>query len=586
MSDGSYTVCSLGRPARPFVSYKIHRWAQFVLSFRLIRVLASFRWLPSSSFLFHRFVHQVRWFRVIVVIRAAVLLVLSLFVVFFVGPIFVLSATLVLVMADNVDEITPAAVTSSSPQATASVPVVESADESMMTPSNPTMAALLGIVRARSSASVAPPPVPVATPSGCESFTGVVRRASNVATNDPADVIGSHASSLDRLMKSVLQRGGCAECARVSFSWDAISGCQRSEIVRLREIAESVGTCATVHTGRHLDLVEGSFTVPSSIRCDRLFLIAAAEAKYVAFVESYLFEGDVAYPGLGDRSLRDVVFRSGCVRPWKTSYSLMNGSHVCISYRDFLTLRGKLAHAYDVMMAGRLQNRTLLMLPFSRFPPLPDEVVGALPPQGLSVHLPRVALYFANCVQSARESVRLSYEVAFLLEWAHIIAAALKLETETNARVWKCSAECIDFLERFSSLDDFFVEAVNRFVVSVSFRVVRVVSFVGREAPSGSRVHRCRVDDSTRLSVGLHRCLGRDRSERWFRCSPGHVDSRDAACVSSCSARSSASRYVIVATVTLVDRNRDPRRSYPYGTDVGPVFASEAVRVSRWRVRD
>ena len=113
----------------------------------------------------------------------------------------------------------------------------------------------------------------------------------------------------------------------------------------------------------------------------------------------------------------------------------MNGSHVCISYRDFFTLRGKLAHAYHVMMAGRFQNRALLMLPFSRYPPLPFEVVGALPPQGLFIHLPRVAFYFANCVQPAPESVGIRYEVAFLLEWAHSVATALTLEIETNARV-------------------------------------------------------------------------------------------------------------------------------------------------------
>ena len=222
-------------------------------------------------------------------------------------------------------------------------------------------------------------------------------------------------------MKSVLHRSGWAECERVGFSWDDVSGYQRSEIVRLREVAESVGTCATVHTGRYLDLVEGSFMVPSSIRSDRLFLIAAANAKYVESVERSLFKEDVAYPGLGNRSLRDVEFRSGCVRPWKTSYSLMNGSHVCISYCDFFTLRGKRAHAYDVMMAGRLQNRTLLMLLFSRFLPLPVEVVSALPPKVLSVHLlsvhlPRVAFYFASCVPSAPESVLIRYEVTFLRE--------------------------------------------------------------------------------------------------------------------------------------------------------------------------
>ena len=306
MSDGSRSVFPRGRRAFSFVSYKAHRWGRFVLSFRLIRVLSSFRWLPSSSFLHHCFGCQVRWFRAIVVVRTVVPLMLSLFVVFFVGPVFVLSATLFLVMADNVDEITPAAVTSS-PQATASVPVVEPADEFAMTPSNPTMAVLFDIVRARSSASFAPPPVPVVTPSGYVSFTGVVRRASNVATNDPADVIGSPTSLFDRLMKSVLQREEWAECARVSFSWDDISGCQRSEIVRLREFAESVGTCATVHTSRYLDLVEGSFMVPSSIRCDRLFLIAAADAKYVEAVERYLFEEDVAYPGLGI-----VLFATSC----------------------------------------------------------------------------------------------------------------------------------------------------------------------------------------------------------------------------------------------------------------------------------
>ena len=279
-------------------------------------------------------------------------------------------------------------------------------------PSDPTMAALFDIFRACSSSSAAPPHVPIASPYRYVSFTRVVRRASNVAKNHPADVLGTPTFSLYRPMKSVLRREGWVECTRIGFSWDDVGGCQRSEITRHRDVAESVGTSATVDTGRYLDLVEGSFMVRSSNHCDRLSLIAAANAEYVESVGSYLFEGGVAYPGLGNRTLRDVVFRSGCVRPLKAPYSLMNVSHVCVSYLDFYTLRGKLAYAYDAMMAGRLPNRTLMMLPFSRFPPLPVEFVCALPPQGLPVHLPRVAFYFANCVQSAPESVRIRYEVA------------------------------------------------------------------------------------------------------------------------------------------------------------------------------
>ena len=313
------------------------------------------------------------------------------------------------------------------------------------------------------------------------------------------------------------------------------------------------------------------------MRCDRLFLI---DAKYVEGLERYLFEGDVAYPGLGDRSLRDVVFRSGCVRPWKTSYSLMNGSHVCISYRDFFTLRGKLAHAYDVMMAVRIQNRTLLMLPFSRFPPLPVEVLGALPPQGLSVHLPRLALYSSNCAQCSPESVRIRYEVAFLLEWAYSVAAALTLEIETNAPVWKCSAECIDFLELFSSLDDFFVENVNRFVMSLAFRSLvgklrRVQEFTATELttrqdyPSSVNVAWAVIDpnDGSVVPPATSTRVTPRVSHRAPRVAPPVV--------TSSSPPSHSSLETVIPDTHI--------RTEPMWR---PAFASEAVRVSGWRVRD
>ena len=190
------------------------------------------------------------------------------------------------------------------------------------------MAALFDTVRARSSAFVAPPPGPISTPSGYVSFTGIVRLSVGVETNDPEGVVGAPAKTPGRLLTSILKRPGWAECARIGFSCDDIRESQRSEIVRIRQFAESVGSSATVHTGRYLDLVEGSFFIPPSIRCNRMFLLYGSNATYVEYMEQNLFDGDVAYPGLADRSLRDVVIRSGDVRAWATSYSVTNDSRV------------------------------------------------------------------------------------------------------------------------------------------------------------------------------------------------------------------------------------------------------------------
>ena len=223
-------------------------------------------------------------------------------------------------------------------------PVAASAD--------PTMAALFDIVRARSSASVAPPPGPVTTPSGYISFTGTVRRWIELDKHEPEGFIGDSAASSDRLLTSILQRTNWAECARIGFSWDDLRENQRYEIVRIRQVAESVGASANVQTGRYPDLVEGALAIPPSIRCDCMFVLYGSDAKFAGSVERYLFLGHVAYLGLADRSLRDVVVRSGDVRAWETSYSVTNGSRAAVPYRDFFVLRGKLAHAYDVMMAG------------------------------------------------------------------------------------------------------------------------------------------------------------------------------------------------------------------------------------------
>ena len=199
-------------------------------------------------------------------------------------------------MYDNVDEVTPVSPSPSAPMsgvdaaaASSIYPVAASAD--------PTMAALFDIVRARWSASVAPPPGPVSTPSGYVNFTGTVRRSVGVDMHDPEGDICDPAASSGRLLTSIMQRTDWAVCARIGFSWDDLRESQRSEIVRIRRVAESIGESASVHTGRYLDLVKGAFTIPPSIRCDRMFLLYGSDAKYVESIERYLIEGTLRIRG-------------------------------------------------------------------------------------------------------------------------------------------------------------------------------------------------------------------------------------------------------------------------------------------------
>ena len=121
-------------------------------------------------------------------------------------------------------------------------------------------------------------------------------------------------------------------------------------------------------------------------------------------------------------------------------------------------------------MGTRAANRTSLMIPWSCFSLMPVEVLSAMPPQGLSVLLPRVASYFSLRVRDESDGVRMRHDAAFMIAWAHFVATSLTLEIENHRRVWTCPNECIAFLSRFGSLDDFYVDCVGRFVSCVSFR--------------------------------------------------------------------------------------------------------------------
>ena len=211
--------------------------------------------------------------------------------------------------------------------------------------------------------------------------------------------------------------------------------------------------------------------------------------------------------------------------------------------------------------------------------------MSALPLQGLSVRIPFVAFYFADCVQSAPESVRIRYDVAFLLEWGHNFAAALTLETEAHARMWRCSSGCIEFLERFVSLDDFFVEAVNRFVVPVSFRSLAgqvrwvheflLVELTSRQDyPSGVTVSWAVVNpfDGAVIPPSTPSPLPP-------RVLPPRVSHRTQ-CVASHVATSSSHTHSSPFEAVMSDVK------FRVEPVLSPVLATEAIRVNGWHVRD
>ena len=275
---------------------------------------------------------------------------------------------------------------------------------------------------------------------------------------------------MPRLDSSCLVRTDWSLRARGSFDWDDIVTSGRADFKRVRDIANSVGTAGVTYTERYMDYVRGAYQIPSTLRCDRLFLVDASDAKYVELVKRYIFDPTRPSPGFGDLTLCDVLVRTEAIRCWKTSYSLRGGTSFAISLRDYSVLCGPLTREYEVNIGTRAANRTSLMIPWSRFPLMPVEVISTMPPQVLSVRLPSVAYYFSLRVRDDSDDVRMRYDAAFMIKWAPCLAIALTLEIENHRRVSTCSDECIAFLSRFESLDDFYVDCFGRFFSCVSFR--------------------------------------------------------------------------------------------------------------------
>ena len=241
-------------------------------------------------------------------------------------------------MPANVNKVTPVASSSAgndtwhaAPSVPSSVPIPSSnvAGSSTAPVFMPTSTAADAMMSSlfnpfRSRVPVAPVVAPIApsTPSEYTSYKGtVIGNMNGVVGSEPEELVGSPELVMPRLDSRCLVRTDWSLRALGSFDWDDIVASGRVDVKRVRNLANSVGTAGVTYTERYMDYVCGAYQIPSSLRCDRLFLFEASDAKYVELVERYLFDPTRPYPGFGDRTLRDGLVRTEAIRRWKTSYS-------------------------------------------------------------------------------------------------------------------------------------------------------------------------------------------------------------------------------------------------------------------------
>ena len=104
------------------------------------------------------------------------------------------------------------------------------------------------------------------------------------------ELVGSPELVMPRLDNRCLVRSDWSLRVRGSFDWDDIVASGRADVKRVRNLANSVGTAGVTYTERYMDYVRGAYQIPASLRCDRMFLVEASDAKYVELVERYLLD--------------------------------------------------------------------------------------------------------------------------------------------------------------------------------------------------------------------------------------------------------------------------------------------------------
>ena len=257
---------------------------------------------------------------------------------------------------------------------------------------------------------------------------------------------------------------------RADFTWGELVALRPWHVRKVGMIGPARPQCAEEVHRRFLERSRCRFQIPADVRYDRTFLEEARDGLLVKAMHTWLFKRSERLPMPGCDTMRNAVVDERGQRVGKTSLSMFVGAGRVISFPDYACFRGMDAHETDIRFCGNFEGPTTVVVPFYDFPVVPPVVAGVVPPSNIAVRLPRVAHYFGQTEKSQEPAVRKRYERAYVIEWAHAIAASLGLDLRIVRRVWICDSACIEFLRKIIGFPSFFVNYVSHAVTRVSFK--------------------------------------------------------------------------------------------------------------------
>ena len=340
---------------------------------------------------------------------------------------------------------------------------------------------------------------------GYKRFTGRVRyNDGDEAPEEPISTVGSPLKSW-RLSPGVVGESRWAFFSRRGIVWEDFYRLPRWDMRLASTVAMQDAEIREEIMGRVFRESVRSYQVPKEIECDCAFLVEAADAIYVERMNEYLFQGVGRHPMLTDDRVRNFVVHETDPRRWKTAFALLVGTGRLVSFQDYTYFREVGAHGTDVRMSGLYEDCTKLLVSYDEFPEVPLCVAGIIPPRGLAFKSPWVAHYFGASREAQDGAAKKWYATAYVLEWAHAIAASPTMEHAVHNRVWVCEERCIALLRKFVSFEYLVVEVVGQEVAVVSFRKLVALLEKARELPPAFLESRVDYRSVTTVTWGVVR---------------------------------------------------------------------------------